>query len=266
MKEKSKIIALFTIGVFAASSLVGAVLVADGFDYDDGPLAGQGDWARGVNNPTSDNPSDHIAVQDGWVRFDWTTTDSINNVVRQIWPTGDAVETGMIYAIFDFRATQAPQSESDVRPGFLSFGDGTGSQQRGFVGLQPGSEPDTLQLGVAPATQLGTGYTYATDLSLNTVYTVMVGFDTENQDTSLWLGTTNPNAVPAITVAGSGSNNGIRRLNLRLYNSDGAGGTTNLGIFEIDNLVVTTIPEPRVYAALAGLLAMGLVLLRRRRR
>lgn len=256
-----------TAGAFACAQLQATALILDAFDYDDGPLAGQGDWARGPNTPTSDNPSNYIAVNDGAVRFDWTTSDSINNVVRKLWPAADVVNTGMIYAIFDFTASVAPQSESNVRPGFFSFGNSNGEQQRGFVGLQAGSTADTLQLGISQASQLGGNFSFASvDLDLNTTYTVMIGFDAGTQATSLWIGTTNVNATPAVTIAGSGSNGGLRRANLRLYNFDGDEGTTNLGIFEIDNLLVTTIPEPRVYAALVGLLALGLALRRRARR
>ncbi|MCC5840925.1 MAG: PEP-CTERM sorting domain-containing protein [Opitutales bacterium] len=43
-------------------------------------------------------------------------------------------------------------------------------------------------------------------------------------------------------------------------------GINNRGTsFDIDNLVVTAIPEPSTYAALIGLLALGFVAYRRRR-
>ncbi len=225
-----------------ASFFQDKVLVADDFAYPDGPLQGSGDWQRGPSSPTSDNPSDYIAISDQAVRFDWTTDDPINNLVRNLWPPEASVDDGMIYGIFDFTARQAPQAEDDVRPGFFSFGNANGNQQRGFVGIRRGSEPDTFQLGISPSSQLGGNFTFAPrDLGLDTAYRVRVGFNVESQDTSLWIDSADPASGPVLNVAASGDNSGIRRVNLRLYNSDGDAGTTDLGIFELDNLTVTTL-------------------------
>jgi hypothetical protein len=93
----------------------------------------------------------------------------------------------------------------------------------------------------------------------------MIGHDIGSSTTSLWIDTTNPSMTPVATSTSSTTSN-IRRVNLRMYNSDGSPETTtNLGVFYMDNLTVTTIPEPSTYAALLGLLTMGLVLRRRMR-
>jgi hypothetical protein len=248
------------------SSAAGTVLISDAFTYSNGPLAGNGGWERGPNTPTSDNPSNHIVVTNNTVVFDWTTSAAINNVVRNLWTADNAVTTGSVYAIFDFRVTQAPLSATDVRPGFFSFGNADGSQQRGFVGIQAGSVADTFRLGISQASQLGSSFSFSgTNLSLNTTYQVMVGFDAGTQATSLWINSLNPSDPAAVTIAAAGTNGGIRRANLRMYNSDGGTGTTNLGIFELDNLTVTTIPEPGVYAAILGLGSLALIANRRRK-
>ncbi|MCD8482750.1 MAG: hypothetical protein LR015_08845 [Verrucomicrobia bacterium] len=261
MFTQSKLLAALLGSAICSTQLFGNFILTDSFDYPNGPLSGQGTWARGTNTPTSDNPSNHIVVNNGAVRFDWTTATPINNSVRSLWGTEAAVTADTIYAIFSFTALQAPQAAADVRPGFFSFGDGAGNQQRGFVGLQAGSTADSVQLGISQSSQLGGNFVFSSiDLALNTTYTVMVGFDAATQETSLWIGSVSPITTPDITIAGGGTNNGIRRVNLRMYNNDGGTGVTNLGIFEIDNLTITTIPEPRVYAALTGLLALGLVL------
>lgn len=240
---KSLLLPAVAAAVLIALPAYAAPLVEDSFAYPDGPLAGNGGWDRGVNEPASDDPSDHIAVQNGAVVFDWTTPGAKNNVVRAIWPADDTVQTGMIFAIFDFQASQVPAEERNVRPGFLSFGNGNGSQQRGLVGIQSGSVAGTYRLGISRESQVGTAFSFAQqDLELNTTYKVMIGFDTTTQATKLWIGTTDADSPPAVEIPGSGSNNGIRRVNLRLYNSDGGGSTTNLGIFQIQNLAVTTAP------------------------
>lgn len=240
-----------------------AVLITDDFTYIDGPLAGSGDWARGVNSPAADNPSDYISVENNQVKFDWTTTDPINNVVRHLWDSADQLTTGSAYAIFDFRVTLAPSVEANARPGFFSFANSAGSAQRGFVGIQAGSSADTFQLGVSANSQLDTNFAFSNmDLVLNTSYTIMVGHDIDASTTSLWIGTTNPALTPIVSST-SGTTADLRRVNLRMYNSDGDVGTTNLGTFYLDNLTITTIPEPSTYAVLAGLMAMAMIIRRR---
>jgi hypothetical protein len=266
MKSVRTIAAAITGTALLATSLTATIILNEGFDYPDGPLQGQGTWVRGVMSPSADNPSDYIVVDNGAVRFDWTTTDPVNNGVRTFFDPDQTLTTGMLYGIFDFRATQAPQAETEVRPGFISFASSDGSQQRGFVGLQAGSEAGTFQLGVSPRSQVGTAFSFSQDLQLNVTYSVMVGFNIETEATSLWINSTNPASVADVIVGTTDlTNNGMRRVNLRMYNTDGDTGTTNLGIFEIDNLVVTTVPEPATYAALLGLLALAMIVRRRRR-
>lgn len=231
-------------GLLAASLLTAVPLLQDTFSYTDGPLAGNGTWARGVNSPSSDNPSDYIVVSSGAVLFDWTTATPINNVVRSLWASEDQV-SGTIMATFELTVTTAPAAAANVRPGFFCFADSAGSQQRGFVAIQAGSVAGTFNLGIANNSQLGGNYVYDTqDLALNTSYQVMVTFDTTTTSTKLWIGTTDPEAPPQVSISAGGASNAIRRVNMRMYNSDGAGGTTNLGIFKVDNLAV----EPLVIA------------------
>lgn len=256
-----------TLSAIALATLpaTGAVLVTDSFSYANGPLAGNGGWDRGPNSPTSDNPSNYIVVENNAVKFDWTTATPVNNVVRHLWGSGagDALTSGSAYAIFDFKVTLAPQVETDFRPGFLAFASSDGAQQRGFAGIQAGSTPDTFQLGVSASSQIGSAFNFANmDLDLDTTYTIMVGHDIINSTTSLWINTTDTSLVPVATQT-SGTTNNIRRANLRMYNSDGDVGTTNLGTFYVDNLTITTIPEPSTYAVLAGLMAMAMIIRRR---
>lgn len=236
---------LFTALAFSAlltSAGYADTIFSDTFDYPDGPLAGSGEWARGMNEPAADDPSEHIVVQNGAVRFDWTATAPLNNLVRVAWGQ-EYSGSGMIYATFNFNAAQAPEDVGNVRPGFFSFGNANGGQQRGFVGVAAGNTPETFRLGISRESQAGRAFSFApTDLPLSTDHKVMIGFDVDTQTTKLWIGTTDPSAEPAVEIPGSGTNNGIRRANLRLYNSDGDIATTNLGIFEIDNLTITTNP------------------------
>jgi len=215
-------------------------LVEDAFDYPAAPLAGLGAWVRGVGNPTPDDPSDDIVVSDGAVLFDWTTDQPVNNIVTRIWSMDDLVQSGPLFASFDFRVLEAPQVESNVRPGFLSFANSAGNQQRGYVGIRAGSSVGTYQLGVSPSSQLGGNFTFApVDLQIGQTYQVTLRFDAGSQNATLWV-VHEEDTIADLHVLGSGTNTGIRRLNLRLWNSNGSGGTTRLGRFVLDHLLVTT--------------------------
>ncbi|MCD8482748.1 MAG: hypothetical protein LR015_08835 [Verrucomicrobia bacterium] len=102
-----------------------------------------------------------------------------------------------------------------------------------------------------------------------------MGYNVETTATQLWIDPANQMAAPVATLAGDLSAASIRRIALGVdtrINDSGALFSTLGGEFTLDNLIAATsltevgvaIPEPRVYAALAGIMALGLVLLRRR--
>lgn len=228
-------------------------LLEDSFAYADAPLSGQGDWVRGPSSPTSDNPSNHLVVSGGSVLFDWTTSEPINNLVRRIWPNEKTVVDGWVHVSFDLEVTQLPQAESNVRPAFLSLGNSGGNEQRSFVGLRPGSAAGTFQVGISPRSQLGSNFAFAPlNLSPHTPWRIMVGFYPATEETSLWIGSDDPSVTPDLTLFGGGSNAGIRRLNLRIYNSNGGDGTTDLGLFRLDNLRVTGPADPSTISPAAN--------------
>lgn len=216
-------------------------LMDESFSYAAGPLSGQGEWTRGVTTPAADNPSNHLVVEQGSVQFDWTITQPINNAVRRQWESAQLTE-GRIYAAFDFRATQAPQPATDARPGFLSFDRSGGGQMRGIVGLRRGTEAGTVQLGVSSSSQAASSFAFAElDLQLDATYRIILGYDIETARTELWIDAADTGSPPAAFAVGNRSD-GVRRVQLRLYNTDGGTGTTNLGIFHIDNLLVYSAP------------------------
>lgn len=227
--------------------LSATVYLSDNFAYADGPLTGQGPWVRGVSSPSADDPSDHIAVEDGAVKFDWTTAAPVNNALRAQW-SEDQLTEGMIHAAFDIRVADAPLPADNVRPGFFSFDRSGGSQARGWVGLRAGTESGTYQLGVSASSQLGSNFIFSeNDLETGVTYRVNVGYNIATARTDLWIDAEDTSVTPAATATGSTST-GVRRVQLRLYNSDGGEGTTNLGVFYLDNLLVysgeTVDPEP----------------------
>lgn len=218
-------------------------IASDAFDYSDGPLAGSGGWERGPSSPASDNPSNHIVVSQGAVLFDWTTTAQINNLVRLIWPADNQIDAEWVYVRFDLRVHELPLPAPNVRPGFLSLGDSNGSQQRAFVGIRSGTTSGTFQLGISSRSQLGDSFTFApVNLNPHTTYSVTLGFHAGSEDTALWIQQVNP-VLPVVSLPGAGTNSGIRRVNLRLFNNNGATGTTDLGVFTLDNLSVSIVDQ-----------------------
>jgi hypothetical protein len=242
-------------------------IITDNFNsYADVALAGQGEWAQAP----SVNGNDRIAISGGAVLFDWVTPDTgLTHAVRRTW-VGDNLVSGSIFANFDLNVSQAPLDSENLRPSFFAFARNDGVQERGHVGLMPGSEPNTFLLGVSSGSQLQSAFTFnTTNLSINQTYQVMVEYQinpNNNTIAQVWLNTINPLDDPYAVSSASSSATNIRRVNFRMNNQDGSGGVTNLGIFTVDNLQVSLIPEPSTYALLIGLLALGVIGVRRIRR
>jgi hypothetical protein len=273
---KSKISLITALmGMSAAVVTHATVFYSDNFDgYSDGPLADTANWSRA---PSSANPSNYPVISGGAVSFDWNnvsndTVFAANHTVD----SADIVESGMLYASFTFNASRAPSSAvGDVEyPGFFGFRNSDGSATRGRIGINPGSTSGTLSLGVSSGTQQQSGYSFSSiDLSTNTTYTVVLGYNVDTTGAQLWINPANSAATPVVTVAGTNSQRGIRRVALNLRNK--VQTNVDLGAFTLDNLVVATtlaevgvaaVPEPATVSLISGSFLLGLVAFRRRLR
>lgn len=232
-----KLLPILAFTALTLQTITAQTLIQDSFNYADGPLAGQGAWVRGVTDPTADNPSNYIVVENGQVKFDWTTTNPVNNALRYQWEE-DPITSGILYVIFQLNVTQAPEPATNARPGFISFDRSGGGQMRGYVGIQAGNTPGTFQIGISASSQAGNNFTFSDqDLEINTTYQIMVGYNATTADTRLWLNSTETADMPLVEATGTSSTN-VRRIQLRLFNAGSDGGTTNLGVFYLDNLQV----------------------------
>lgn len=207
----------------------------DDFDlFLDGPLQNQGEWVRG---PSVDNPSNHLVVEDGAVKFDWTTAQPINNLLRRNLPYGNIVR-GDIFAKFSLRMSTAPANFANS-PSFFSFGDSPGEIQRGHVGVRPGSVSNTFQLGVSAKFGFASDFNFhPQNLQLNTDYQIMVRYNNDTSTIDLWLDQPDPNQAPTLSDSANESTRDLRRINLRMNNN----GSSNLGVFFLDNLAVPQLP------------------------
>lgn len=220
------------------------ILIQESFDYADGPLQGKGEWSRGVTSPSADNPSDYLIVANGALRYDWTTTDPINNALR--WQWEEALYEGWVYAEFTLNVSQAPSADNvDARPTIVHFDRSGGSQMRAHVGIRAGPETGTFQLGISPSSQSFGDSLFAEDVLVeNTPYTVRVGYDIGTSETWLWINPTGDNPAPVITGSGSPGTN-VRRIQLKMRNGDDSpDGVSNLGIFTMDDLTVYADDPP----------------------
>jgi hypothetical protein len=211
--------------LITASSMSAAVIFSEDFNsFADRPLSGQGNWERMAN--TAD-PSLFPSVNSGVLRFDLSGSVT-NHGSRYLWDPS-LVTTGSIFVLFDLTMIQSPV-DNTLTP-FLTFGDAMGNAQRGVIGLRRGSTPNsnTFRLSVGPSVQtLGT---HNQDLRVGTTYRIMVKYN--GSDTvSLWINNTDPTSTPAFVRTANANSIDIRRLNLRVDSAD------NMGIFEIDNLIV----------------------------
>jgi hypothetical protein len=94
--------------------------------------------------------------------------------------------------------------------------------------------------------------------NISTANWLTLSFDSDNNN-AVTLGTT------AQTLAAHNASGIVASVGFHVSNTATTGNNT-AAQYRIDNIVVTAIPEPSTYAALIGLLALGLVAWRRRSR
>ncbi len=155
---------------------------------------------------------------------------------------------------------------------------GISSNDNGFYGSgtlfelttrQVGSNNTFLRLrvGDSSAGQLSSS---ATSLTADTWYTLTFTIEGTADNSFNVTGSLATQAAPSTSILSIASTSVSRTLSLSDNVFLGLAGTANTadngGAFALDNLSATAIPEPSSFAALAGLGALGLVGLRRRRR
>ena len=239
-----KPILLLTLLLLTQAQAARTILIEEPFAYADGPLQDQGAWSRGVTSPSADNPSNHLLVSNGVLRFDWTTHTPINNALR--WQWEETLYEGWIYADFTITVAQAPSSgNAETRPTFIHFDRSGGSQMRGHVGLREGPEPGTFQVGISPSSQAYADFLFAENvLAENVPQRVRVGYDIQTAETWLWINAEGETTAPAVMATGNPGTN-VRRIQFKMRNADASSdGISNLGIFTVDDLLVYTDDAP----------------------
>lgn len=226
------------------------IIFSESFDYVDGNLttvssslwvahSGAGSVPVQVSNGT-------ISVQSGGSRED------VNALI------GGTYATETLYAGFDLTVgTGAISANGDY---FFHFKD-TGSNFRGRVFVTPATVSG-FKLGLdndgGTASQ-----TWTTDLNFGEEYRVVLAYDASTRLSTLWVDPENM-ASTNITDTVAASAMTVNSVAFR------QGSNTN-ATQVIDNLVVAldfntaAIPEPSTYAAILGLVVLGLAIIRRRK-
>lgn len=178
-----------------------------------------------------------------------------------------AAQTGVIYAGFDLRLTTLP---SLTAPGsyIAAFRDGTPSTGdyagRFFVRRVSGSPANEFQIGVSTFTgglDDPGAVIWSTNLTLNTEYRIVMGFDTSTDNTTLWV---NPTSIASPSITSSDVHDVIAMDGFSFRSSSQSHGAA-----AIDDLIVATtfgeaIPEPSTCLMFG--LGAGLVMWRMRGR
>jgi hypothetical protein len=248
---------LFSLGAF--TSVHAAVLVDDQFndnDFSDGADTLDAAWTAPVNAALSIVPFNSTGNTSAAVYINSSAT---NALTRGAFTNTTALAIGeSITLSFDFRMIAAATNDTAG----LRFGLGTSSNTFGFTfGTGTSSAVGTAQFATGTVSGPNTPYTSTgATFSINNTASHSFSFTiTRTSGTSLsFLSSVDANTVSAV------SNNTISNFT---FNSIILGqGSSSANDINIDNVIVSVIPEPSTYAALAGLAVLGLVVCKRSRK
>ncbi|NDV63063.1 PEP-CTERM sorting domain-containing protein [Puniceicoccales bacterium CK1056] len=251
MNPYFKLIAVAFVGVSLFANLASAqfTIAADNFDRADGSLT--------ASSPTPGPGS-------VWTSHSGTAGDLLISsgaaVVQHGVPSEDthirfaAQSTGVLSAVFDISVNDDAVIGGTDFEYFAHFMTEGSFNFRSRVDVQAPTGAGDYTLGIASGSSTAEA-TLTTDFSFNTPVTVTLAFDLDTGIGSLTVG--------AETIVGTGIFLGENLDSFALRQSDSSNNET----ITVDNLVITgaVVPEPSTYAALIGLLALGLVMVRRRK-
>jgi hypothetical protein len=257
LRTLASILAVATSATFAQATLV----FSDSFNYTVGQnLESQTGWS-GLNSGTPP------AIVSGNLTVPGLAASSGNMVS---WTTGNIKEalggftaqtTGQIFYSFAFRMDQLPTAEA------YSF---ALSHSNTLYGAAVWLRANGTQFEIGLSNRSNSTANYASTLfDVGTTYFLVGSYNLDDKTSSLWLtpaSNTFGLSAPAATLTASGGTamTTISQFLIR--------GTTGSPAMTMDELrigttwaSVTAIPEPSTYAAIAGVLALGLALWHRRR-
>lgn len=231
---------------------VGDILFTEGFDYANGSLVtvSASNWQR------HSGTTGQIQVLDGKI----TLTDSQSEDVNRL--TGTVLTSGTIFGGFDFSVNAPAAGSGSDSEYFAHFGNGTSS----FAArMEISAATGAGDYGVGISNSSSTDATWATDLTFNTTYRAIIGYDRDTGLAQFWLDPASSGDTSLLTS--TSVSNDVEGFYFRESNS-----SINETIV-VDNLVVgttfddvldfSTIPEPGSWVIMG---MVGLIGLARRRK
>lgn len=230
-----------------ASSADATILINETFSYTDGSLVSNAAW------DTHSGTAGQVQVSSGAAILNPNSdTEDVNTVFG-------TVTAGSLYFAFDLNNSALTGTPDEYFAHFKD--DGTDFTSR--LHIDPATASGDYTLGISGSSSSPESV-WATDLSLNTTYRIVVGFDFGTGVSTLWI---DPSAVGDTNIVSTADT--VPDLESFAFRQSGSGGE----ILNIDNLVVATtftealtgIPEPSSFAMIFGAAALGLAAARRRR-
>jgi hypothetical protein len=262
MKIKSTLV-LGVIGLVSSLTASATVLLTESFTYTNGGLVANsgGNWTNLSGTGT------FLQVSGGEVSGIVHGSGSREDAVRIF--TGTPLTT-QGFASFEFTVTTAPTAVQDY---FFTF-TYEASNFRGRVFIAAPSSPDSsaFRIGISNVTTTAANIVFSSNLTINTTYSIVVRAGANGViNSALWVGTDATAFLPGAPTITATDVYGVETLSRVVIRQGGTVTTANSANF--DSLLVGTgfsdvapLPEPSAFAALAGVGALGLVGLRRRRR
>ncbi len=214
----------------------GAVVLTDDFSYTAGSLVG----ATGSPWVTHSGTAGQADVSSGVLNLNATDTEDVSAAL-----SGQPYSTGVLSATFDVKFTALPSPGGSYLAHFKPTS--ASSFRADLTAFTTGASAGFFRLGIS--NDGGVTVPVAVDLSLNSIYSVVMTWDLNTNRSSLSIngGTAVIDTDPASSIA-------VYAFAFRQ--------NSGIGTLTVDNLVVTAVPETS--AALIGSLGV-LGLLRRRR-
>ena len=174
----------------AGSAFAGIAFQADFASYSSGNLVGQDGWVQ--TGASTTNP---VQVSGGQVQLPGLGTgsgdgqDARRNFTPVLSTAGTSVYTGVQVNVTSVLAPNSSATGSSYLIGVLTSDAGAFVNMR--VATRQGTAPDTFQIGLRPTGQTGNSFVFGGDLPLNTLMTVIVGWDfvagAQNDVTRVWV-------------------------------------------------------------------------------
>lgn len=233
MKIKYTLLSITALGFSAAT---GATVLTENFTYGDVPVVG----ASGSPWVNHSGTAGEANVVSGALSLSGSESEDINAPL-----SGQPYTSGFLSATFDVKFTALPSAGGSY---FAHFKNSSISSFRAdLTSFTTGASLGLFRLGIS--NDGGVTVPVAVDLSLNTLYTVVMTWDLATNQSSLSV-----NGGTVVTDTDSTSPISVASFAFRQ--------TSGIGTLTVDNLSVTAIPETS--AAVLGV--FGLFGLLRRRR